>query len=141
MIDIKAAAEAAHAGTGLVLTARAENLLHGRRDLPDTIARLQAYQEAGADALFAPGLRSAEEIGRVVSAVDRPVNVLAGPGSPPVSELASLGVARISVGGSFAFAALATLVESATELRDGGTYGFRERTGEGIRMAREAFGA
>ena len=119
--------------------ARAENLIRGRNDLDDTIRRLQAYQEAGADVLFAPGLRSAEEVERVLGAVDLPVNVLPGPGSPPVAELASLGVARISVGGSFAFAALAELVSDATELRERGTYDFRERAGDGIRATREAF--
>ena len=130
----------AHEGpVRLVLTARAENHLHGRPDLDDTIRRLQAYQEAGADVLFAPGLRSAEEVERVLGAVDLPVNVLPGPGSPPVAELASLGVARISVGGSFAFAALAELVSDATELRERGTYDFRERAGDGIRATREAF--
>ena len=139
---VAAAARVAHDGPArLVLTARAENHLHGRQDLDDTIRRLQAYQEAGADVLFAPGLKSAEEIARVLSAVQLPVNVLAGAGAPPVSELAELGVARVSVGGAFAFAALATLVEAATELRDHGTYEFRERTAAGIRMAREAFGA
>ena len=137
---VAAAARVAHEGpVRLVLTARAENHLHGRPDLDDTIRRLQAYQEAGADVLFAPGLRSAEEVERVLGAVDLPVNVLPGPGSPPVAELASLGVARISVGGSFAFAALAELVSDATELRERGTYDFRERAGDGIRATREAF--
>ena len=83
---VRAAAEAAHRGpVRLVLTARAENYLHGRPDLADTIARLQAYQEAGADVLYAPGLRRLEDIGQVVAAVDRPVNVLALPGAPPVA--------------------------------------------------------
>ena len=125
---VAAAAEAAHAGpTRIVLTARAENLLHGRRDLADTIARLQAYQEAGADVLFAPGLRALADIRAVVTSVDRPVNVLVVPGCPTVAELAGLaglGVARISVGGSFAFTAYAALVAAATELRDAGTYGY-----------------
>ena len=85
----------------MVLTARAENHLHGRDELDDTIARLQAYQEAGADVLYAPGPTSAEEIRAIVSSVDRPVNVLARPGSPPVAELAQLGVSRISVGRQF----------------------------------------
>ena len=124
---IVAAAEAAHAGPRqLVLTARAENLLYGG-DLRDTVSRLQAYQEAGADVLFAPGLRSADDIRTVVSAVDRPVNVLVVPGCPPVAELAELGAARISVGGSFTWAAYGALVEAATELRDRGSYGYGER--------------
>ena len=91
---VAAAAEAAHAGPGrLVLTARAENYLHGHPDLADTIARLQAYQEAGADVLYAPGLRRLEDISQVVREVDRPVNVLALDGAPPVAELAEAGVA------------------------------------------------
>lgn len=122
---VAAAAEAAHRGRQrLVLTARAENYLHGHEDLPDTIARLQAYQAAGADVLYAPGLSRLEDIRQVVSSVDRPVNVLAVPGAPDVGELAGAGVSRVSVGGSFAFAALAAVAEAATELRDRGTYGF-----------------
>jgi 2-methylisocitrate lyase-like PEP mutase family enzyme len=107
-----------------VLTARAENYLNRRPDLADTIVRLQAYQAAGADVLYAPGLTSLADIRQVVSAVDRPVNVLATRGVPPVSELAEVGVSRISVGGAFAFAALGALVDAATELRDKGTYGY-----------------
>lgn len=125
---VVAAAEAAHRGRSrLVLTARAENHLFGRHDLRDTIARLQAYQEAGADVLFAPGILRLDEIRSVVSAVDRPVNVLALPGCPPVGELALAGVARVSVGGAFAYAAMGGLVEAATELRDDGTYGYWDR--------------
>lgn len=128
---VAAAAESAHAGPAgaagqarLVLTARAENYLHGRQDLADTIARLQAYQEAGADVLYAPGLNRLADIRQVVRAVDRPVNVLAFSGAPPVSELAEAGVSRVSVGGAFAYAALGALVDAATELRDKGTYGY-----------------
>jgi 2-methylisocitrate lyase-like PEP mutase family enzyme len=120
---VAAAAEAAHAA-GIVLTARAENLIHGRLDLADTIARLQAFQDAGADVLFAPGLKALDDVRRVVSSVDRPVNVLVGPGRPSVAELAEAGVARISVGGTLAFVAYAALVAAAVELRDGGTYEF-----------------
>jgi len=120
---VAAAAEAAHAGpVHLVLTARAENYLHGRPDLADTITRLQAYQTAGADVLYAPGLKSLADIRQVVAALDRPVNVLAVGGAPSVSELAEAGVSRVSVGGAFAFAALGALAEAATELRDRGTY-------------------
>jgi 2-methylisocitrate lyase-like PEP mutase family enzyme len=137
---VAAAAEASHAGgVHLVLTGRAENFIRGNPDLADTIARLQAYQEAGADVLYAPGLSTAEEIRQVVESVDLPVNVLARAGAPTVSELASLGVARISVGGHFAFAAIAGLVEAAVELRDQGTYGFAEASRNGGRAAREAF--
>ncbi|HEX4655890.1 MAG TPA: isocitrate lyase/phosphoenolpyruvate mutase family protein [Streptosporangiaceae bacterium] len=122
---VAAAAEAAHAGPRrLVLTARAENFLHGRRDLSDTIGRLQRYADAGADVLYAPGLSSASDIRDVVSSVDRPVNVLAMPGAPTVAELADLGVARISVGGAFAYAALGALIAAARELRTAGTYGY-----------------
>jgi 2-methylisocitrate lyase-like PEP mutase family enzyme len=137
---IAAAARVAHEGpVRLVLTGRAENHIRGRDDLEDTIARLRAYQEAGADVLFAPGLRSADEIGRVVAAVDLPVSVLVLPGAPAVPELAELGVARLSVGGAFAFAALGEVVEAATELRDRGTYGYWERAAIGARVARETF--
>ena len=136
---VAAAAEAAHSGP-LVLTARAENHLHGRADLADTIARLEAYQEAGADVLYAPGLTNAEDIRRVVESVDRPVNVLALAGAPPVEELARIGVSRISVGGAFAFVALGALAEAASELRDRGTYGYAELAAAGRRAAQAAFG-
>jgi 2-methylisocitrate lyase-like PEP mutase family enzyme len=138
---VAAAAEAAHAGpTRLVLTARAENLVHGRDDLADTIARLQSYQEAGADVLFAPGLTSLDDIRAVVASVDRPVNVLARPGCPPVEALASVGVARVSVGGAFTYAALAALVDAATELREHGTYGYWEPIGSARDAIRGALG-
>ena len=137
---VRAAAEAAHRGpVHLVLTARAENYLYGRPDLADTIARLQAYQDAGADVLYAPGVSDLAEIRRLVASVDRPVNVLARPGVPAVAELAAAGVARVSVGGAFAFAALGALVEAATELRDAGTYGYLGRAGAGSGAARSAF--
>jgi 2-methylisocitrate lyase-like PEP mutase family enzyme len=138
---VAAAAETAHAGpVHLVLTARAENYLHGRPELSDTISRLQAYQEAGADVLYAPGLRRLADIGQLVASVDRPVNVLAMAGAPAVSELAAVGVGRVSVGGAFAFAALGAVVEAARELRVDGTYTFWERAGVGLQAARAAFG-
>jgi 2-methylisocitrate lyase-like PEP mutase family enzyme len=122
---VAAAAGAAHsAAVHLVLTARAENYLHGRPDLADTIARLQAYQAAGADVLYAPGLSSLADIRQVVTSLDRPVNVIARAGAPSVSELAEAGVSRVSVGGAFAYAALGALVDAATEFRDQGTYGY-----------------
>jgi 2-methylisocitrate lyase-like PEP mutase family enzyme len=137
---IAAAAEVAHNGpVHLVVTARAENFLHGRPDLDDTIARLQAYQAAGADVLYAPGLRQLEDIRRLVASVDLPVNVLAMAGAPTVSELAAVGVRRVSVGGAFAFVALGALVEAANELSVDGTYTFSERAREGARAARSAF--
>ncbi|MCU1351819.1 MAG: hypothetical protein JWM05_1028 [Acidimicrobiales bacterium] len=121
---IAAAAEAAHGGpTQLVLTARAENHIRGRNDLADTITRLQAYEAAGADVLFAPGVDAAD-LRTLVSSVGAPVSVLALPGCPPVQELAAIGVARVSVGGAFAYAALSGLISAATELRDHGTYGY-----------------
>jgi 2-methylisocitrate lyase-like PEP mutase family enzyme len=122
---VAAAAEAAHAGpVRLVLTARAENYLYERPDLADTITRLQAYQAAGADVLYAPGLTRLADIRQVVTAVDRPVNVLAVAAAPPVGELAEAGVSRVSVGGAFAFAALGALADAATELLEKGTYGY-----------------
>src|SRR4051812_39381899 len=137
---VAAAAEAAHAGPGrLVLTARSEKYLHGRRDLADTIARFEAFQEAGADVLYAPGIRSAEDIRSVVQSVDLPVNVLAIPGVPPVSELAALGVRRVSVGGGFAFVAIGALVAAGRELLDQGTYAFWETAGPGVKASHEAF--
>jgi 2-methylisocitrate lyase-like PEP mutase family enzyme len=135
---VAAAAEAA--GDRFVLTARAENYLHGRPDLADTIARLQSFQEAGAHVLYAPGLTRAEDIRAVISSVDRPVNVLAMPAGPTVAELASLGVARISVGGSFAFAAIGALVAAGRELLDQGTYGYAANAAVGRDAVRAAFG-
>ena len=138
---VAAAAEAAHGGADrLVLTARAENYLHGREDLADTIARLQSYQRAGADVVYAPGLARPDDIRAVVTSVDVPVNVLALPGGPDVGELAALGVARISVGGAFAYAALGGLIDAARELREQGTYGFWERSAIGRDFANDAFG-
>jgi 2-methylisocitrate lyase-like PEP mutase family enzyme len=137
---VTAAAEAAHAKkTKLVLTARAENYLYDHKDLTDTIARLQAYQAAGADVLYAPGLTHLADISQVIRAVDRPVNVLAFPGVPPVSELAEAGVARVSVGGAFAYAALAALTDVATELRDQGTYGYLASSAAGRKAVHRAF--
>jgi 2-methylisocitrate lyase-like PEP mutase family enzyme len=129
---VAAAAEAAHAGSRrLVLTARAENHLHGRDDVDDTIARLLAYQDAGADVLYAPRLDEPDALRRLLAEVDRPVNVLVRPGAPTVPELAELGVARISVGGAFAFAALGAVVEAARELLDRGTTGYGARAAAG----------
>ena len=138
---VAAAAGVAHGGSvHLVLTARAENYLHGKPYLADTIARLQSYQEVGADVLFAPGVTKLEEIAELVRSVDRPVNVLALPGTPPVAELAGVGVQRISVGGAFAFCALDGLAQAARELRDQGSYGYWDRARSGGAAARAAFG-
>lgn len=136
---IAAAAGAAHrADVRLVLTARSENYLHGRPDLADTIARLQAFQEAGADVLYAPGLTELADIRQVVASVDRPVNVLAMPACPPVAELAAAGVSRISVGGAFFSVAYGALADAATELRDRGTYSYSGRAGQGTRYSGRA---
>ena len=134
-------AAAAAAGDQIVLTARADNHFHGVSDLGDTIARLQAYEAAGAHVLYAPGPDRISEIQRIVSAVSRPVNVLLRPGGPTVAELAAAGVARISVGGSFAFAALGALTEAAIELRDAGTTDFLRLTAIGQRAVADAFQA
>ena len=134
---VAAAVEAADGA--LVITARAENHLHGRDDLADTIARLQAYQEAGADVLYAPGLTDIAQIRAVVHALDRPVNVLAMAGGPPATELAAAGVARISVGGAFAFTAVAAVVDAARELLDQGTYDYAMRARAGAAAVRIAF--
>lgn len=133
------AAGAQAAGGRLVLTGRAENYVVGREDLGDTIARLQAYQEAGADVLYAPRLTRIEDVRSVVASVDRPVNVLAWTGLPAVCELAAAGVTRISVGGWFAFSALAALVEAATELRERGTYSYIDAARNGAAAAVKAF--
>ncbi|AEV82911.1 2-methylisocitrate lyase [Actinoplanes sp. SE50] len=112
---------------GIVLTARAENLLYGIDDLDDTIARLRAYREAGADVVYAPGLRTAADITRVVTDVPAPVNVLALAGAPSVPELTELGVRRVSTGGALAWAAYGALRDAARELLTSGTTAFRDR--------------
>jgi 2-methylisocitrate lyase-like PEP mutase family enzyme len=110
------------------LTARAENYLVGRPDLKDTINRLQAYQEAGADVLYAPGLKTKEDIAVVVRSVDRPVNVIMGLQGVQMSlaELSALGVKRVSVGSALSRAALGAFLRAAHEMRDHGTFGFAE---------------
>jgi len=136
---IAAAADLAHVGeVPFVLTARAENHIRGHPDLADTITRLQAYQQAGADVLYAPGLTDLADIRQVISSLDRPVNVLFLPGSPPVPELAAAGVSRISVGGAFAYAAYAALADAAISLRDQGTYP-RGGDSQGLSAVRTAF--
>ena len=117
---VAAAAEAAHAH-GVLLTARAENLLYRAGDLADTIARLNAYSKAGADVLYAPGLTSLDDIAEVVRSVDRPINVLARPTAPSVPEMATVGVRRVSTGGALAWAAYGALARGAAELLESGT--------------------
>ena len=112
-----------------MLTARAENLLHGRLDLDDTIRRLQAFEKAGADVLYAPGVRDLTTIRAVVSAVTRPVNVVMSAADPSITaaELAGVGVKRISVGGSLSRLALAAFLRGAREMKDkGGFTGMRD---------------
>ncbi|OOQ60119.1 isocitrate lyase/PEP mutase family protein [Mucilaginibacter pedocola] len=125
---IKAAVEAARSlDFPFMLTARAENLIHGVIDLKDTIKRLEAYAEAGADVLFAPGLKTAEEIALVVKAVaPKPVNVVMGLSgtSFSLSQLEDLGVKRVSLGSSLARAAYGAFINAATEIKDKGTFDF-----------------
>ena len=110
-------------GTGVVLTARSEGFIVGRPDLDETIRRLTAYAEAGADCLYAPGLRAMADIRAVVGAVaPKPVNVLVGSGFTTVAELAEAGVRRISVGGALARAAWAGFLEAAREIARDGTF-------------------
>jgi 2-methylisocitrate lyase-like PEP mutase family enzyme len=120
---IKAAASAAH-GQPFMLTARAENYLWGNPDLDDTIQRLQAFDRAGADVLYAPGLDNLDDIRTLCSAVDKPVNVVMGLHNAlfSIEQLAEAGVKRISVGGSFARAAYGALIRVATEVKDHGTF-------------------
>jgi 2-methylisocitrate lyase-like PEP mutase family enzyme len=127
---IRAAAETVRAlPFTFTLTARAENYLHGRVDLKDTIKRLQAYQEAGANVLYAPGLFSKEDIAAVVASVDRPVNVLAPlPGSPfTLDHLSRLGVNRVSIGSALSRAAYGAAIRAATEMRESGTFTFADQ--------------
>lgn len=124
---VRAAAEAARAlPFTFTLTVRAENHLHDRPDLKDTIERLQAFQEAGADVLYAPGLMSKEDIASVVHSVDRPVNVLAGLQGFPLSlsELSAIGVKRVSTGGSLSRVALGAFLGAAREMQEHGTFNF-----------------
>ena len=135
---VVAAVESGH-DVGLVITARAEDLLHGGT-LDEAIARIQAFAAAGADVLFVPGLRSADDIRAVITSVDKPVNVLVLPGMPSVPELADMGVARISVGGSFAWVAYSAFIGAATELRDHGSYGYAEHLAEARTTINSALG-
>ena len=123
---VAAAAEAAHEDDDpMVLTARCENLLYGIDDLDDTIERLVAYRDAGADCLYAPGLSTVEQIRAVVDAVEAPVNVLAWPNGPTVAQIADAGARRISVGGALAGHAYASAMAGAREWLERGTTTFR----------------
>lgn len=129
---VKAAVEAARSlDFPFALTARAENFLHGRPDLGDTIRRLVAFAEAGADVLFAPGLTTKEEIGAVVRAcAPKPVNVIMGlsKGTLTLEELAALGVRRVSLGSSLARAAYGAFLRAGEEIRQHGSFGFARDT-------------
>lgn len=120
---VRAAAEAGRQAGGIVLTARAENFLYGRYDMADTLRRLNAFAEAGADVLYAPGLRDAESVKTLISAVDRPVNVLASPGLT-VQQIADAGGARISLGSAFAVNAFRGLIAAAEEVQNEGSFTF-----------------
>lgn len=122
-IAVDRVAAAAHAATehGLVLTARAENHLYGLGDLDDTIRRLTAYRDAGAEVLYAPGLIEADQIARLVGEVGAPVNVLALRHAPAIPDLAAIGVRRVSIGGGLARAAYGALLSAAHELQALGT--------------------
>lgn len=128
---VAAACEAARSlGFHFTLTARAENHFRGNPDLDDTIARLRAFEEAGADVLYAPGLREAEEIRAVCEAVEKPVNVLARPNFT-LDDLAGLGARRISVGGSLAWVANEAMVGAARQIRESGDF-------SGLKVSRRA---
>jgi 2-methylisocitrate lyase-like PEP mutase family enzyme len=134
---VAAAAEAARQGDapGVVITARAENYLRGNPDLADTIRRLQAFQEAGADVLYAPGLADLSDIRALISAVDLPVNVLLMPGGPGVADLAGAGAARISVGSAFHYVALGALARAGRELLEEGSCAWMELAADGRKAA------
>jgi 2-methylisocitrate lyase-like PEP mutase family enzyme len=128
---VQAAVEVARAlPFRFVLTARAENLLHGRHDLDDTIKRLQAFEKAGADVLYAPGVKDLAQIRAVTSAVSRPVNVVMGAADPSLTlaQLAEAGVKRVSVGGALSRLALAAFLDGAREMKDKGTFTWVRRT-------------
>jgi 2-methylisocitrate lyase-like PEP mutase family enzyme len=130
--DFDLAVERVHAGVeaaralpfAFTLTARAENLLHGRHDLDDTIRRLQAFEKAGADVLYAPGVRDIPTIRTVTSAVTKPVNVVMSAADPSltVTQLAEAGVKRISVGGALSRLALAAFIKGAKEMKEQGGF-------------------
>jgi 2-methylisocitrate lyase-like PEP mutase family enzyme len=140
-LAVERVAAAVEAASGrLVLTARAEAFLLPDPDLGEVVARLQRFVAAGADVVYAPGLARPADIATVVREVDAPVNVLLRPGGPTVAELADLGVARISVGGAFAFACLGALAKAAQGLLDGELPPWDD-VAAGAKLARRAFGS
>jgi len=140
---VRAATEVARAlPTPFMLTARAENFLHGRRDLDDTIRRLRAFEAAGADVLYAPGLRDLASIRTVVGAVGRPVNVVMSAADPSITvdQLAEAGVKRISVGGALSRLALAAFLKGAREMKEQGSFTYMRDTVPSAEL-RQAFAA
>jgi 2-methylisocitrate lyase-like PEP mutase family enzyme len=138
---VRAAVEASRKDSQpLVITARCENFFRGKPDLAATIARLQAYQEAGADVLFAPGLRSADDVRRIAAEIDRPLNVLILPGGPTVPELFAAGATRISTGSALSAVAYDALIQAGRELLDPGTHGFWSNALRSMRDVKAAFG-
>jgi 2-methylisocitrate lyase-like PEP mutase family enzyme len=140
---VHAAVEVVRAlGFPFVLTARAETMLHAPKDLDDTIRRLQAYENAGADVLYAPGLRDLDTIRTVVSSVRKPVNVVMSHGDPSLTlaQLAAAGVKRVSIGGSLSRLALAAVLEGVREMKDAGGFTWMRRTVRSAEL-RQAFSA
>jgi 2-methylisocitrate lyase-like PEP mutase family enzyme len=140
---VQAAVEAARAlPFPFTLTARAENLLHGRGDLDDTIRRLQAFEAAGADVLYSPGVRDLDTIRNVVAALGKPFNLVMGFADPTltVDQLSAAGVKRISVGGAMSRFALAAFLQSAREMKDKGSFSFVTKMAP-IKELRDAFAA
>jgi len=140
---VRAAAEVARSlPTPFMLTARAENFLHGRRDLDDTIRRLRAFEAAGADVLYAPGLRDLASIRTVTAAVGKPVNVVMSSADPSitVAQLALAGVKRISVGGALSRLALAAFLKGAREMKEQGSFTYMRDTVPSVEL-RQTFAA
>lgn len=140
---VTAAVEAAQACSfPFMLTARAENFFTGTPELSDTIERLQAYQDAGADVLYAPGLKTLADISSVLAAVDRPINVLLGPMSKlqPVSVLAEMGVRRISIGSIFANLAMDAVIKASRNLQTDGSFEFMDDLASSSEITRLMFG-
>ncbi len=126
---VRAAVEAARAlPYQFTLTARCENYLHDREDLDDTIARLRAYEEAGADVLYAPGLETREDIAAVVKALRKPVNVLGVFTPLSLDELSAIGVKRVSVGSALNIAALSSFIRAAEEMKEHGTFAYAKNS-------------
>ena len=135
---VQAAVEASRSlGFPFTLTARAENLIRGRPDLEDTIRRLQAFEAAGADVLYAPGLKTLDEVRTVTSALSKPVNVLAA-GLPGVTlaQLAEAGAKRISVGGALARSAIGELLRAGREMQESGTFGWMTQAAPGAEISK-----